>query len=208
MEDNIPFRFEELADEDITLIKEHFLAKSTCMDLIRVINNETNKCLSVVNRSFKKHHHLVTNMKIREDDVWIVTYPKCGTTWTQEIAWNIVNGLQVEKIADALYGRSPFIDIPMMRNYSVEEAEEYFENLESLPSPRTLKTHYPFELLPKNLLDTCKVFTGATIFILNFHNLPVFTRRAFYSMEDILRCLTLRGKEGNIQTCSSYGSRI
>ena len=157
MEDNIPFRFEELADEDITLIKEHFLAKSTCMDLIRVINNETNKCLSVVNRSFKKHQHLVTNMKIREDDVWIVTYPKCGTTWTQEIAWNIVNGLQVEKIDDELYGRSPFIDIPMMRNYSVEEAEEYFENLESLPSPRTLKTHYPFELLPKNLLDTCKV---------------------------------------------------
>ena len=31
------------------------------------------------------------------------------------------------------------------------------EDLEALPSPRLIKTHYPFELLPPDLLDTCKV---------------------------------------------------
>ena len=43
-------------------------------------------------------------------------------------------------------------------NFSWPLLDKFFDkDLEALPSPRLIKTHYPFELLPPDLLDTCKV---------------------------------------------------
>jgi len=38
----------------------------------------------------------VYDFEVREDDVWIVTLPKCGTTWMQELAWLVVNKCDFE----------------------------------------------------------------------------------------------------------------
>ena len=37
------------------------------------------------------------------------------------------------------------------------QAEDVMGKLDSMPSPRLIKSHLPFELLPPDLLDTCKV---------------------------------------------------
>ena len=45
----------------------------------------------------------------------------------------------------------------MISNYTLEQAEEFFAEVAAQPSPRLIKTHHPFQLLPPALLDTCKV---------------------------------------------------
>ena len=32
--------------------------------------------------------HLLQSMEVRASDIWVVTQPKCGTTWTQEMVGN------------------------------------------------------------------------------------------------------------------------
>lgn len=156
-DDQYPYFFEELQDTEKALVTEHFVEGSFCNDLVRVVDRESKHHLQTLNRSYIHQHHLVYNMKIREDDVWVVTYPKCGTTWTQEMTWNIMNGVKVDKISEQLFERSPFIDLTMIDNQTLQEAEDFFAKLEAMPSPRTIKSHYPFELLSPQLLDTCKV---------------------------------------------------
>ena len=37
--------------------------------------------------------HRVYNFHVREDDIWVVSYPKTGTTLTLEMVWMIVNNM-------------------------------------------------------------------------------------------------------------------
>jgi hypothetical protein len=63
-----------------------------------------------------------------------------------------------------------------MSNFVIISFYKYFDKLESaapqmnelmpsveaidkMPSPRVIKSHLPFPLLPSNLLDTCKVWS-------------------------------------------------
>lgn len=51
------------------------------------------------------------NFPVREDDVWIITNDRCGTTWTQEMTWLILNNLEFHKAKTIeLELRSPFLE--------------------------------------------------------------------------------------------------
>ena len=119
---------------------------------MRLREKSTGRHLQTVCRRFLDHAELVYNMKVREDDVWVVTYPKCGTTWTQEILWNIVNGVQVERIKEPLFDRSPFIDMPMIDGE--KDPSEFFAQIDEMPSPRVIKViiNPLFEGNPQNLM--------------------------------------------------------
>merc|ERR1712198_522212 len=53
-------------------------------------------------------------MKVRENDIWVVTYPKCGTTWTQEMVWQIANNCNFEN-EKKLDERYTFLEIETVR---------------------------------------------------------------------------------------------
>jgi len=108
----------------------------------------------------------IYNFELRTDDVWINTFPKCGTTWTQEMVWQIVNGCKFEEAKkDPLWLRSPFLEfqgITKLAEYGAENllklmAKSSMSLANEASSPRVLKSHLPMDMLNPKLLDTCKV---------------------------------------------------
>jgi len=98
----------------------------------------------------------IQNMEVGEKDVWIVTYPRSGTTWTQEILWNIRNGVNVEK--------SKKIDIDLKFDFLDMDFLDEIDSdgntdtaMSKFGKERNIKTHLPFSLLPKDLLEKAKV---------------------------------------------------
>ncbi|XP_061445439.1 sulfotransferase 1C2-like [Rhineura floridana] len=94
----------------------------------------------------------ISTFKARPDDLLICTYPKAGTTWMQEIVDMIQHGGDPEKCAQVpIYKRMPFIEMFSPLFSCLEEAE-------AMPSPRTLKSHLPVQLLPPSFWEqNCKI---------------------------------------------------
>jgi len=149
MSGKCPIEWEDLSPEEDEIIKRHYGEDCLCRHLVQGPIR--------VGNTIRDHYMRLYTMQIRTSDVWIVTHPKCGTTWTQEMTWHIMTGVDLETAKKPLYERSPFIDRVMIRAEKQETTNKYFDDLEKAPSPRLIKTHYPFEMLPPALLDTCKV---------------------------------------------------
>ena len=68
----------------------------TCIIPLNSLKDDPSKfCVmpkTFIDNGFEK----IKNMEVFEDDIWIVTFPKCGTTWVQEMIWMIGNDLDYE----------------------------------------------------------------------------------------------------------------
>ncbi|MGH0120043.1 UNVERIFIED_CONTAM: hypothetical protein FKN15_064292 [Acipenser sinensis] len=97
---------------------------------------------------------LVENFRSRPDDLLIATYPKAGTTWTQEIVDLILNDGDAEKCRRApTHKRMPFLEM-----FPVPPLESGVSYLDKMSSPRVIKTHLPIQMVPQSFWDNnCKV---------------------------------------------------
>nr|BAH71474.1 ACYPI010038 [Acyrthosiphon pisum] len=109
---------------------------------------------------FKKFGQRIQDMDIRDNDIWVCSYPKTGTTWCQEMTWCIANDLDFEGAKQFLPERFPFLDHTPLFDYEKVLPEkpdlklplyvsDSIEFINGLKSPRFIKTHLPYKLLPK-----------------------------------------------------------
>ena len=91
--------------------------------------------------------------EVRDDDTWICTFPKCGTTWTQEMVWCLMNNLDFKtaKTID-LDERMIYMEhISVEKEASAETFPDTIKLASEQPSPRIIKTHLPFTMLPDQI---------------------------------------------------------
>ena len=160
----LPIKWGEITPEEQKRVKAAFPV-SLINDLIRYENG------MVMPRSFTKIADKIYNFPLREDDIWIVTYPKTGTTWTQEMVWMLVNDVDKEASNVPQVVRSPFLEASCVFSFEflkshglapddanlckvIQDPIEYAKNMKGR---RVLKTHLPMEFLPPKITEKCKV---------------------------------------------------
>ncbi|XP_060554287.1 sulfotransferase 4A1-like [Ruditapes philippinarum] len=102
--------------------------------------------------TFKDANHQVDEieeMETRDDDIWVCTFPRSGTTLTQEMVY-LVQTLDFET-ANTVHLDSRFPQAELH-----DERFPYFKGLrdiEQRKSPRMIKSHLHYSLLPKQLKE-------------------------------------------------------
>ncbi|XP_064596154.1 sulfotransferase 1C4-like [Liolophura sinensis] len=82
------------------------------------------------------------DFEARRDDVFVISFPRSGTTWTQEVVYLISNEADVSKANSRnMEDRFPYLEDP----------ESKVDALNAMESPRFIKTHLPYRLLPPSV---------------------------------------------------------
>ncbi|CAH2073440.1 unnamed protein product, partial [Iphiclides podalirius] len=162
---NFPFEVREIDSAHVVELKDYFEGPfGTCE--VRCGHDG----YSFI-REYEKIATDIYHMEVRPEDTFVLTFPKSGTTWTQELVWLIANDFDYQKALEIpLVVRFPFLESAMFLNSDVmallsqdsklQEAAMIIPTVEDItlmPSPRFMKSHIPMSLLPPKLLETCKV---------------------------------------------------
>ncbi|XP_060567349.1 sulfotransferase 1 family member D1-like [Ruditapes philippinarum] len=96
----------------------------------------------------------IQSMSVYDDDVWVLTFPRSGTTVVQEIVYLLMTKLDFKTAnSSPLDKRFPFLDL-------VLPDMPYFRGLkgvEEQSQPRLIKSHLHYKVLPESLYKSqCK----------------------------------------------------
>jgi hypothetical protein len=80
-------------------------------------------------------------VKPRPDDIWVVSYPKSGTTWTQQIVRLVINGGKED-------GKLLTDAVPWVEAFNKKIPGYEALKLDEMTSPRAFKSHFPYDQMP------------------------------------------------------------
>ncbi|XP_028136794.1 sulfotransferase 1 family member D1-like [Diabrotica virgifera virgifera] len=108
---------------------------------------------------FENYAPQILSAPVRKDDVWLISYPRTGSTWCQEMIWLLNNNLDFQKAQSTVQQlRAPLIEMSVALFEYTDQFKDVFTNsvdyVNSLASPRCIKSHLPLQLLPVELEQT------------------------------------------------------
>jgi len=156
---SFPPKWEDLKPEEQAKIEEGFPV---------VLNNLVRYDGGVLMpREFIPIAEKLHSFPLRDDDIWIITFPKAGTTWSQEMVWMLINDVDEDKGAVPLTLRSPYMEVGSLMGPDVDSIpfppqldqamKDPLAYAETMTGRRVLKTHLPLQFLPPDLTKRCKV---------------------------------------------------
>uniref|UniRef100_T1GCS6 Sulfotransferase domain-containing protein n=1 Tax=Megaselia scalaris TaxID=36166 RepID=T1GCS6_MEGSC len=102
-------------------------------------------------KCFSKYMDRTLDFTCRDDDVWVVTMPKCGTTWMQEAAWLVYNDFNFEMAkAKPIHDRSKNKVIYVARNVK-DAAISFFHFAKALTVFRGTKDQFLKAFMEDNI---------------------------------------------------------
>lgn len=102
----------------------------------------------------------IRNFEVRSDDIWICAFPKSGSTWATNIAWQLQNNFNFTAEIFPPYKmleRQIIVDInegnenDAVYRAAIDQIDRDFDDCMNQPSPRLIKSHLPAPLLPSDI---------------------------------------------------------
>jgi hypothetical protein len=105
------------------------------IDALKSVGRITALCTQAVAPLQLWRHNLL--YRASADDIFVVTYPKSGTTWMQQIVWQLLN-----------HGRMDFEHITQVSPH-LEPMFGRRRIVSDLPAPRVVKSHLQYAWMPR-----------------------------------------------------------
>ncbi|KAL5022099.1 hypothetical protein ScPMuIL_001254 [Solemya velum] len=100
----------------------------------------------------------IRSVEVKPDDIWVVSFPRSGTTLTQEIVYLISRNLDFENAkSEPLESRFPFLDLIDIRAPMFSGPSQ----IKNMASPKLVKSHLHLHIMPSGVREK----TGKIVYV-------------------------------------------